>query len=295
MSAAILNVHGDAALAAHIAHASDGILSELELRNFPDGETYVRIATPLTDADAILVSALDRPNEKMMPLWLTALAAKELGARRVLLVAPYLPYMRQDARFHAGEAVSARAFARLIGAAVDGLVTVDPHLHRIARLDELFPAASRVVHAAPALAHWVQAHVPHPLFIGPDSESEQWTAQVAELAQAPFAIASKRRLGDRRVEVSLPDIGCWRERTPVIVDDMISTAHTMIETVKILLARGFAAPWCVAVHGLFVEGAYEALLAAGAARVVTCNTVAHPAARIDVAAAIAAGVRGWLR
>src|SRR4051812_18253501 len=73
------------------------------VRSFPDGEIYVRIDTAVAGKDVVLVGSLDRPGEKLLPLLLLAATARDLGARRVGLVAPYLSFMRQDSRFHPGE------------------------------------------------------------------------------------------------------------------------------------------------------------------------------------------------
>jgi ribose-phosphate pyrophosphokinase len=136
--------------------------------------------------------------------------------------------------------------------------------------------------------------VPHPLLIGPDEESSQWVSDVAHRASAPFVVLTKTRRGDREVEVSVPDIERWRSHTPVLVDDIVSTARTMIETVGHLRRAGLAAPVCVAVHAVFAQTAYEDLRAAGASDSVSCDTIRHPSNRIALAPAIAAAVRAQL-
>lgn len=133
-----------------------------------------------------------------------------------------------------------------------------------------------------------------PLLIGPDEESAQWVGAVAQHALAPFVVLRKTRRGDRDVEVPLPDVERWRSRTPVLVDDIVSTARTMIETVGHLRQAGLAAPVCVAVHAVFAQTAFEDLRAAGAGEIVSCDTIRHPSNRIPLAAAIAAGVRTLL-
>lgn len=259
-----------------------------ELHAFPDGETRVRYLSDPAGREVILVCSLDRPNAKTVPLCLAAAVARELGARRVGLVVPYLAYMRQDARFHRGEGVTAKHFAGLLGRAGDWLVTVDPHLHRIERLDEIYDIPSRVVAAAPAIAAWVMENVRQPLLIGPDEESEQWVAQVAATAACPYTVLRKERRGDRDVSVSVPELAGWRSRTPVLVDDIASTARTLIAAVQRLRAAGMPAPVCVAVHPVFAGEAYAELLAAGVAAVACTDTIAHPSSRIGLAAAIGA-------
>jgi len=117
---------------------------QLVLHHFPDGETRVQMAAPDLDGDAVIVCTLDRPDAKVLPLMMAAATVRELGAARVGLVAPYLAYMRQDMRFHPGEAISARIFGGWLGHTFDWLVTVEPHL----RLAGHGGAASASLHDA---------------------------------------------------------------------------------------------------------------------------------------------------
>ena len=116
----------------------------------------------------VLVACLDNPDAKLLALYLGARTARELGAAAIGLVLPYLPYMRQDQPFRAGEGTSARHVAALLSSCADWLLTVDPHLHRIARLDEVFGIRARVVPSAAALANWIGSHVERPAIVGPD-------------------------------------------------------------------------------------------------------------------------------
>jgi ribose-phosphate pyrophosphokinase len=279
---------GNAAFTAQLRAACRADEGELEARHFPDVESLGGRVTNPRGREAALVCTLDRPDGKLVPLLLAAATARELGARSVGLVAPYLPYMRQDRAFEPGECRSAAHVARLLSAHFDWLVTVDPHLHRYRTLDEIYAIPSTAVAAAPLLARWVAAHVERPLVIGPDAESRQWAEAVAAAAGAPWCVLDKVRAGDRRVALRLPDLSRWRRHTPVLADDIISTGATLAEAVRLLRARGFAPPVCVAVHAVFAAGAHDALLTAGAARVVTTNTIAHASNAIDVAAAVAA-------
>lgn len=261
------------------------------LRRFPDGETYVRVETPVRDRDVALVCTLDRPDDKVLPLLFLAATARDLGARSVGLIAPYLAYMRQDRRFADGEGVTSAYFASLVSKSVDWIVTVDPHLHRRASLGEIYSIPSEVVHAAPRVAAWIRSHVRQPLLVGPDGESSQWVAAVAEAAGAPSIVLEKVRRGDREVSVTVPHVERWHDHTPVLVDDIVSTAKTMIETVRHLQRAGLAPPICIGVHGVFAPGAYKELRGAGAASVVTSNTIPHISNEIDLSADLAVAVR----
>jgi ribose-phosphate pyrophosphokinase len=257
-------------------------LGTVESRQFPDGETYLRIDAECARKSVVLVCTLDRPDHKILPLVFLADAARALGARRVGLVAPYLAYLRQDRQFRPGEAVTSRTFARLLSGYSDWLVTIDPHLHRYDTLNDLYGVPSRVVHAAPAVAAWIAAHVDRPVLVGPDAESAQWVTDVARRVAAPSVVMRKERRSDRVVEVSAPDMEAYRHHTPVVVDDVVSSAQTLVETVKRLVGAGLRAPVCVAVHALFSDTAEHALRQAGAGRVVTTTSVPHPTNMIDV-------------
>lgn len=291
MTACVLALPGAEAAASRLACALKMREGSVEARRFPDGETYLRVGTKVAGRKVVVVAQLDRPDDKFLPLLFLASTARDLGAAEVGLVCPYLPYMRQDKQFRSGEAVTSACFARSISQAFDWLVTVDPHLHRRRSLSEIYSIPSTVVHAAPLIARWVRDHVRRPILVGPDSESSQWVAAVAQQAGAPYTVLRKRRLGDRSVRVSAFDDGGAGKRTPVLVDDIASTARTMIETVKQIRSRGGAAPWCIAVHAVFAGDAYRELRRAGAGRIVSCNTLQHRSNGIDVTDLVAAATR----
>jgi ribose-phosphate pyrophosphokinase len=237
----------------------------------------------------VLVCTLDRPDEKFLMLMFAAATARELGAARVGLVVPYLCYLRQDARFKPGEAITSAIFARLVSSAFDWLVTIDPHLHRLPTLSSAYTISSQVLHAAPLIARWIAGNVLRPFLVGPDEESEQWVGKISAECAAPFVVLKKRRLGDRVVEVSVPAVDHWRTHTPVLVDDIISSASTMIQAVSRI--KPFAERIvCIGVHGVFAAAAYETLMAARA-QVVTTNTIPHETNAIDVTPLLAEAIR----
>lgn len=294
MNAVVLPLPGNTALGAALAAPLGAALGAVTIHPFPDRETYVRIDTPVTGRDVILICTLDRPDEKFLPLAFTAATAKQLGAARVGLIAPYLGYLRQDTRFKSGEGITSKTFGGLLSRAVDWIVTVDPHLHRYRSLSEIYSIPSHTVHAAPLLAQWIQTRVHAPLLIGPDSESLQWVAAVAAAAEAPYVVLEKTRYGERDVRISVPQVERWRTHTPVLVDDIISTARTMVETITHLRRAGLPAPICVGVHAVMAGTAYTDLMAAGATEVATCNTIAHASNAIDVMPLIADAVRALI-
>jgi ribose-phosphate pyrophosphokinase len=237
----------------------------------------------------VLVCTLDRPDGKSLPLLFAADAARDLGAASVGLVAPYLAYMRQDRRFEPGEAITSGTYARMVSSHADWLVTVDPHLHRYASLDEVYSIPTRAVRSAPLLSEWIRANVDRPFLLGPDVESEQWVSEVAGLIGAPWQVLRKTRYGDRKVEVAVPDLGMFAGHTPVLVDDIVSSGRTMTVTADQLREQGLERPVLVAVHALFPEDVYRGLKARAAA-LVSANSVVHPSNAIDLSTILADAV-----
>lgn len=291
MTALLFTYPDDEMLGERLGRALRADSIAFAMRRFPDGETYLRIDSDVSTRSVAVLCSLRDPDSKLVSLAFVSDTLRELGARRVGLIAPYLAYMRQDRRFQPGEAVTSATVARLLSAQFDWLVTVDPHLHRRRSLGEIYTIPAEVVHAAPLLAEWIDAHVAEPLVVGPDAESEQWVRAVADGVRCPYLVLEKTRRGDRDVAISpIAPEHLRGGRTPVLVDDIISSARTMIEVVRLCRAAGAAAPICVGVHGVFASGAYEALRGAGAAAVVTTNSVPHDSNDIDLSAALAAPI-----
>lgn len=287
-------LEGVSAFAAGLARALGAAPGELEIHRFPDGETRVRLCTGCTGQDVIFVLDGRDVNASALPLCFAAHAARAMGARRVGLVAPYLPYMRQDRAFNPGEAVSARAFAGFLSNCVDWVATVDPHLHRIHALDEVFAIPALCISSMPAISAWIAAHLTAPVIVGPDAESRPWVEAVAGALGVPSMVLVKNRAGDRQVSVSAPDAQLLRGRSPVILDDIASSGHTLAETAKALRGQGSLPVTCVVVHGLLADGAETALQAAGVERLVSTNTLAHATNGIDVIPIVARRIQAML-
>jgi ribose-phosphate pyrophosphokinase len=266
----------------------------LEWRRFPDRESLVTLHSECKDRDVIVLCSLTDADTKTLPLYFCAATARELGARQIGLVAPYLAYMRQDHRFHPGQSLSAHSYAKLIATSFDWLVTVDPHLHRIAALDEIFSIPAVAVSAMPAVSEWIRSHIENPVLIGPDLESSQWLDPVAHSLGAPRIVLEKTRHGDRHVNVSEIDAAIVRGRNTVIIDDIASSGQTIAEVLKGLATCASPDVTCVVVHALLSEEAEHTLRSAGAARIVSTNTVPHKTNGIDILEPIIAALGAFI-
>ncbi len=285
----LLHFDDEAPLARRLAQAAGLQAVAIGRHRFPDGELRLRLPARLP-ACVVLLRGLHRPNEKLTELLLAAGAARELGAHHLTLVAPYLAYMRQDMAFEPGQAVSQRIVGRFLAERFDALLTVDPHLHRVASLQEAVPLAqARAISGAPALGAWVAGQLAQPLLIGPDSESRAWVEQAARAHGFDHAVCHKQRHGDRQVQVTLPDVPV-RARSCVLIDDVASSGRTLAEAARLLLQAGAASVDVAVTHALLADDALAVLQAAGIRHVWSTDTIAHPSNVLSLAPDLAAAL-----
>ena len=262
----------------------------IERHRFPDGELKLRLPAALPE-HVVMLRSLAWPNEKLVELLLATRTARELGVRHLTLVAPYLGYMRQDIAFVSGEAVSQRIVGAFLAGLFDCVITVDPHLHRIERLQQAIPLEAAVaVSAAPAIGLFLREHCADALVVGPDEESAQWVREAAQAGGLQWAVATKTRRGDRDVSIALPPQDV-RGRAVVLLDDVASTGTTLARAAHGLRAAGVRQIDALVTHGLFVGDALAALSAAGVGRIWSTDTVAHSTNAISIVPLLAAALK----
>lgn len=223
MNPVVFILPGNETFGKKVSNDLNAEIGEYTMHRFPDGESYVRVLNNVEGKDIIIICTLHKPDEKFLPLFFLCKLLKDLKAKQVILVAPYLAYMRQDKRFNDGEAITSNYFASAISLFVDKLITVDPHLHRINSLTEIYSVPAYTLHAADHISEWIKNNVKKPILIGPDSESAQWISEVANKYNIPYVVLEKKRKGDSEVEVSAPHLEKFKDHTPVLLDDIIST------------------------------------------------------------------------
>jgi ribose-phosphate pyrophosphokinase len=265
---------------------------EIALHHFPDGE--LRVTVGRAADTTILYASLDQPNEKLIALLFAAEALRRGGAKRLVLVAPYLCYMRQDTAFHPGEAISQRAVGRLLASIVDRVVTVDAHLHRTAEITSVFPGIeAENLSAMPAIASALTkaGFDPATVVIGPDAESEPWVRDLAERLRLRHTVARKTRLGDRSVEIAFADPKMLSGRPALLVDDIVSSGGTLTTAAKTLHATGATAVDAIVTHALFPPRMLAAFAQAGIGSVRSTDSVPHPTNAIPLDDILAAALR----
>ncbi len=292
MAGMLLHFKDETRLAQALAEQAGLERQCVELHVFPDGEFKLTLPPQLPE-QLVVLRGLHDPNAKLVALMLLAGAARELGARHLTLVAPYLAYMRQDIAFSPGEAVSQRLVGRFLAQQFDAVITVDPHLHRVHTLAEAIPCSRAVALSAAALiGQHVARHRPGALLLAPDAEAEQWVAAAGQAAGLEWAVCHKDRHGDRQVQVRLPDGMAWAGRPVVLIDDVCSSGHTLAEAAQGLHKAGVASVDVAVTHALFAPGAEPLLRQAGIGAIWSTDAIAHASNAISVAGLLAGALKG---
>lgn len=266
-----------------------GILPYLiKVHAFPDGESKLQIEA--CTGTAIVYASLNDPDRKLIQLAFAASALKDSGASRIILVAPYLCYMRQDMAFHPGEAVSQRVIGQYLDAWFDRLVTVDPHLHRIQNLQEIFPTCrADVLFATDPISEVLMAGLDRDttILVGPDSESEQWVSAIAEKIQIPHITGKKIRRGDRSVTIDFSEGAVISDKHAIIVDDVISSGMTIAICCESLLKVGATSIEVIATHIVCSHEDLGMIMASGVSRVRSTDSVQHKTNAIHLTSLLA--------
>jgi len=281
----------EAAPAGRFADALGLPLRLIRPHAFPDGESRPTV-TATAGAGAILYRSLARPDDRLMPLLLAADALRRAGAGRVDLVAPYLPYMRQDRVFAPGEPLSQAVMGRILSGTFDRILTLEAHLHRTPDLAAVFPGrVARNAGGGEVLASALARLRPQvDIVAGPDSESAAWAGSVAQRLGAGVVVAGKVRRGDRDVTVQYPDDPRLAGAHIALVDDICSSGGTLASAARALKAAGAARITAAVVHGLHDARTVRALKTAGVDRLIATDSVAGPGRRLPVAGVLA---RAW--
>ena len=265
----------------------------IDLHTFPDGEVLPTVQTN-SASTVIFYRSLHHPNQRLVPLLLAADALRRAGAARLVLVAPYLCYLRQDAVFRPGQPLSRDVIGAWIGRAFDRLVTVQAHLHRTARLSEVFGVPSDNLDIAGDLAQAAGVGEA-PLVVGPDEESGPWVRAAAARLGTEAITFRKRRLGDRSVELMLPADTRVSGRPTLILDDVCSTGATLELAIRRLREAGAVSVDVAVAHALFDEQAGRRLTAAGARRILSSESVPHPTNVLALESILAAALKSEVR
>ena len=279
--------------ALRLATALNVQMQQVTLHRFPDGESLLRLPTDLPE-HLVICRSLNQPNDKLIELLLCAKTARKQGVKRLTLVVPYLCYMRQDIANQPGEAVSQRIIGQMLAELFDDVITVDPHLHRISKLNQAIPIANAIsLSATEEITQFLQQKFDHAVLLGPDSESEQWVAAIAKKIGFEYSVAEKIRLGDTQVKMTLAEHD-FQHKTVVIIDDMASTGRTLARATALVQEAGAAKVYAVITHPLFCGDAEAHIMQAGVQEIWSTDTIAHASACIYLDKLLAQAVKDIL-
>lgn len=267
-------------------------------RIFPDGETYVNINTDVNDRNAIIVQTMfPSQNNSLIEFLLIADATKDLGARTITGVVPYLAYSRQDRKFQSGEALSAKTVATLMKAVgVEKLITVDTHYqHKGPGKFDFFGIECINVSAGRLLLDHIKEKIDLDLMtIGPDLGSSEMIKYAT--GEEMFLTKEKRcpvcgklaqececKIKKKKYEITEIDSKYnFHGKNVVILDDIIASGGTMIKAAKKIKSEGAKKVIAAATHGLFMKDSLIQLKELTDYLVVT-DSIATPVSNVSVA------------
>ena len=255
-------------------------VSPVTAYDFASGEIYVRFNESVRGADVfVLQSIAGDINKWLMEQLIMIDAAKRASAKRITVVAPFYPYSRQDKKHQGREPISARLMADLYRAAgADRIMSVDLHA---SQEQGFFDGPVVHLFAMPVLVDYVRGRVDlsNTAVVSPDAGrirvAEKWSKK---LGGTPLAFVHKTRDTTRpNVAVANRVVGDVAGKECVLVDDMIDTAGTITEAIKVLMDAGAKKVIVVATHGILSDPAARRLSESGAAEVVVTDTLPIPA------------------
>ena len=280
----IIGAEHSQVLAAKTAHILGAEVLSAEFRSFPDGELYVRADAP---ADDVVIIGSITDSDSLIQLLLLIDACEE--ADSLTLVIPYMGYARQDKKFRPGEPISARAVALALSQGIDRVYTINIHEDTV--LDH-FEVPAENISIAERISDYIRSMAPeNPLILAPDEGAAGFAADVASFGGFEHDHLQKTRLSGTEVNIAPKNMDA-NGRTVFIVDDIISTGGTLATAAGMLKEQGAAEVHAACVHGVFTNGGYARLAAAGIKSVAASDTIESGASSFSAAESIAAALRG---
>jgi ribose-phosphate pyrophosphokinase len=263
----------------------------IESKIFPDGESYIRIPEEKVDEELILIQSTYPPqNKHLIELFLMLDAAKDLGAKKIITIVPYLAYARQDKRFRFGEAISIKVLAKLIEeAGASKFITFNIHKEKIL---EFFNIKSINLSGASAIGNYfLQKGILHPYVIAPDKGAYQLAMEVAKVLNAECTYFEKKRdKATGSVETEFKELNV-KGKVAIIVDDIISTGSTIANVAEILKKQGAEKIYAACIHPILIEDAQKRMKIAGINEVLGTDCIPSEVSKITIAPILAEALR----
>lgn len=258
-------------------------LGPMVIKNFSDGEVYVKVQESIRGDDVFIVQPVCNPvNENLMELLITIDAMKRASAKSITAVIPYYGYARQDRKTSGREAITAKLVADLLTTAgVDRVLAMDLHTGQI---QGYFNILVDHLYATPVIVDYLKKkNLENIVAVSPDAGGVERTRQFAKRLNCPIAIIDKRREAHNQAKVEYI-IGSVEGKTCIMFDDMIDTAGTITEGAKLLMREGAKEVYVCAVHAVFSGPAIERLENSPVKEVIVTNSI--PLKHLDIPAKI---------
>lgn len=265
-------------IAKKVANSLNAEYTEIFTEDFPDSEYHIALKkNPKNKVIVIFNSLTKEPDNKLIETILAAGIAKDYGAKKIILLATYFPYLRQDQHFLKYDSFSSKYIIKLLSN-FDKIIVVDPHLHRINSMKQLSQKAESIS-TITLIADYIKKRFKNDFtIIGPDIESSQWASKIARILNKKVVILKKKRFSSKKVKqkISKQKIS----KNAIIIDDIISTGRTIIGALKLAKKSGAENIYCIGIHGILIDNANK--LIEKHAELITTNTIPNPFAKIDI-------------
>jgi len=189
---------------------------------FPDSEYHLALKKDPKNKTVVVLGSLCRnPDDKLIAAILAGGIARDYGAKKVVLMSTYFPYLRQDKHFFKYDSFSSKHIIRLF-TNFDHLITIDPHLHRIKKMSG-FSYKAESISAITLIAQYIKKQFKNDFtIVGPDEESAQWSQPIARMLGQEVVVLKKTRFSATKISVR-QDVSKTFKKNVIIIDDIIST------------------------------------------------------------------------
>jgi ribose-phosphate pyrophosphokinase len=246
-------------------------LGEAEVRDFADGETWVKIDENIRGHDIFVIQSTNSPARNIMELLIMLDAIRRASPARITAVMPYFGYARQDRKDQPRVPITAKLMANLITTAgADRMLTMDLHS---AQIQGFFDIPFDHLFASPVFVEHVKSTFPDDVVVvAPDIGSVKMARAYATRLEAPLALIDKRRTRHDDVEV-MNVIGDVDGKNVVLFDDIISTGGTLVKAARALKERGAGKIMACITHPVLSDTVFEKLNQSDIGDLAVTNTI----------------------
>jgi ribose-phosphate pyrophosphokinase len=268
----IFSGNSNPGLTTRIAEYLKTTVGQVDIRRFPDGETFVKIIENIRGCDVFVVQSICRPpNENLMELLIMIDAMRRASAARITAVLPFYGYARQDRKDQPRVPITAKLVANLLVAAgANRLLTVDLHAQQI---QGFFDIPVDHLYAAPVILKYLRdKKLKNPVIVSPDTGGVKAAYAYSQTLGCGLAIVAKQRKGPSDVD-ALQLVGEVEGCTAVMVDDLTTTAGTLCSAAALLRERGALEVFAAVTHAAIAPAGFERLRKSEIRELVVTDTI----------------------